>query len=54
MEGPQSVPYDAIERLCLLIGVRFDVYDAKGSLNRVHDRLKKKKCRCYNPEVKNE
>jgi hypothetical protein len=41
MEGPPSVPYDAIERLCKLVDVRFEVYDPNGSLNRVHDKLKK-------------
>lgn len=41
MESPESVPYDEIEALCRLVGVRFEVYDVKGSLRRVIAALTK-------------
>ncbi len=35
MEGPQSVPYDEIEELCKIFGVKFNLYNVIDSLRNV-------------------
>lgn len=45
MEGPESTPYVEIETLCNLFAVRFDVYDAKGSLQRVIQAIQRGRVR---------
>lgn len=40
-KSAEGLPIKEVERVCKILRVKFNEYDLKGSLNRVHDQLKK-------------